>query len=257
MELRQPTPNCSDFDVVLVESEGPAFRVLLPEHVRGDGLNLDKGCHYHIIPGVWQDTDAGVQGRFDVGGSLAVGVDIASEDKAIFVSLTVTNRQETAIRNVFAEVCASVNRMPDEPNWCNRQFLPGLPLDRFLQGRHWYERLTPQGLSALTPAGWIPMHPHPDDPDADQVPLYSPARSGTTDARACAVPSPDGGLLFFQAWNVGCEYVAPFPGNACMHLSPFLGPVLAPGASLTIHGLIGMHEGDRDSLARRLVARLG
>jgi len=96
------------------------------------------------------------------------------------------------------------------------------------------------------------MHPTPDAPDSTKVPLYSFTPSPEVDARACAAESADGGFWFFQWWDTPCRWCAPFPGNACMHLEPFVAERLPMGESAGIRGRIGMHEGDRASLEEML-----
>jgi len=45
---------------------------------------------------------------------------------------------------------------------------------------------------------------------------------------------------------------APFPGNACKHLEPFVAERLPMGESASVNGRIGMHEGYRASLKKAL-----
>ena len=250
MLIRQQTPNCSDFDVCLEGEGSPAFRALLPEAIMADGLTETGGAH--VIPGHWAQTEMGMQGSFGVRRQFEVVVAIETGPQEMQVSMTLKNVGNELLRHVRVDICTSVNHLPGDPGWCNRRFLPDLPLDRSAQGRFWFEKVTPNRLFVLTSDGWSGMHPCPEKPDADQVPLYSFVPSARADARGCAARSPDGEAHLFQAWNVPCHHCTPCPGNACMHLHPCVAEVLAPGGTATIRGVIGMHVGDRDSLAQSL-----
>ena len=171
MKLYQQTPNCSDFDVIITKSEGPSFRVLLPEWIRGVGVQYQGLCH--TIPGIWHETERGMHGVYEIAEQLRVGVEIETKHTEILVKLGVKNRGNSHIQDMWLNVCTSVNHLPGDPGWSNSNFLPSLPLDRTIQGRYWYEHVTPHHLLALTSTGWIPMHPYPDSPDANNVPLYS------------------------------------------------------------------------------------
>ena len=250
MRFVQQTSDCSDFDVILDGEETPAFRVLLPEVVYADGLDSVRGAH--VIPGAWEWGTGRVLGRVALSEQIKLGVTIIEEGGYIRVALRLTNSPGSPLTNVSAEVCVSANHLPGEPGWCNEAFLPNLPLDRDAQGRAWFEHVTPHNLRALTARGWVDMHPCADRPDPDSVPTYSFSPSDVADARACAVGSHDGSTLLFQAWDAPCRYVTPCPGNACMHLIPQVAKALAPGATATINGVIGVFAGTREELAARL-----
>jgi len=253
--LHAQTANCADFDVFLNgDDTAPSFRVLLPEWVRGEGVEHTGA--FHVIPGEWRGDEFGLSGQFTVGGQLEIGVRVNTEPSAFGVTLTVRNVGESAISHVWANICAGVTHLPGEPGWSNARFIPGVPLDRTEQGRYWYDVLTPRRLVAFTRRGWIPMHPTPDAPDSTKVPLYSFTPSQVPEASACAVESADGGLWFYQWWDAPCLWCAPFPGNACMHLEPFVAERLVAGETASIRGRIGMHEGDRASL-EGMLRRLG
>ncbi len=250
MTLLQQTPNCSDFDVILEGETSPAFRVLLPERIWADGL--DSTQHFHTVPGTCRRHAHGIEGSYAVGNELEIAISIETRPHDIGVVLKVRNIGRHALADVWADVCAGLSRLPGQPAWCNRQFLPNVPLDRALQGRHWYEQLTPRRLLALTDEGWVPMHPSPERPQTNSVPAYSSVLSEMANARACALQSPDGGVFFFQAWASPCRYRQPFPGNACMHLEPFVSANVEPSSSASIRGLVGMHYGDQRSLVERI-----
>lgn len=247
MRLIQQTPDTSDFDVIFGGQETPAFRILLPEALVVDGKAIANGCH--TVTGDWQFERDAAEGSFSPSAGLLVRVRIQCRDSDMLVGMSVTNTSPRPFANVTANVCASVNHLPGDPGWCNRDFIPGVPLDRDLQGRHWYSNVTPPGLQALTGDGWVAMHPRPGDPNPDAVPKYSWVPSARDDIRACAVKSHDGSLLFFQWWDAQCRYVEPFPGNACMHLMPVIAAKLAPGETATVRGMAGVLVGDWAGLA--------
>jgi len=250
MELLQQTKDCSDFDVVLAEGSGPAFRILLPEHANADGYQRRM---LHMIPGDWRHSPGGSAGMFNVAGELEISVSLTKDESDVRVELKVRNLMDRRLSDVYVNVCGAVNHIPGEPPWCNRTFIPDAPLDRAVQGRLWYERITPGGLFALTAGGWVTMHRQPDAPDADAVELYSFTPSDRPEAYACAVHSPDGAAWFFQAWNSNCYYLAPCPGNACMHLQPMVADTLAPGEQAQIVGLAGIHTAAQDELAEKIM----
>lgn len=246
MRLIQQTPDCSDFDVVLENRSSPDFRVLLPEWIRGNELTHKGG--FHTIPGLWSQTDTTVQGHFTVDDQIEIGVNIVKGVSDIAVKLSITNISSILLTNLWANICTSLNHLPGEPGWSDQRFLPGIRLERSVQGRCWYEQITPHRLFALTDSGWKGMHPHPDDPDINKVPLYSFVPSEFPEAVACAVESPDGGCFFFHAWDTRCRWCTPCPGNACMHLEPMMTERLLPGEHASIHGRIGLYYGARTSL---------
>lgn len=247
MKLIQQTANCSDFDVVL-DTDMPAFRVLLPEHVASHMEVIHTG-HAHTIRGAWRQIADGCGGLFRIEERVEVSVQIFAERGGIAIVLTLRNLTPDPLRHVTVNVCASVNHLPGAPPWCNRQFLPDVPIERFEQGRYWYEVVTPNGLRALTRRGWRLMHPTPQNPSAANIDPYTFLPSAAPEAFACAAQSHDGRKLFFQAWDVPCYYAAPFCGNACMHLHPLVAEVLESGASATIHGHVGIFEGGWEDLA--------
>jgi len=223
----------------------PAFRVLLPEHIRGTGLAYSG--FFHIIPGEWQDTERGISGFFLAGQELRVDVSVQRGEMFIAVGLAVTNISDKTLRDVDGDICTAANCLPGKPSWANTDILPGsLPLDRDVQGRYWYSKITPDRLFALTTRGPVRMHPRPDDPDPDAVPQYGFSPSPEANARACYVMSENGKKLLYQAWNVPCRYCAPSPGNACMHLRPVLAETLGPGERVAIWGKMGMRKSGSD-----------
>ena len=193
MILVQQTPDCSDFDVVPDGWAAPAFRILLPEWIHAEGI--DYRSQFHTIPGRWDRTPDLASGSFRVGDLHGICVSVAGRGASIEIGLRIENIAGTPFRDPYANICLSLNHLPGVPDWSNDRLLGGVELERSVQGRYWFERVAPRRLAALTAAGWRPMHPHPDDPDADAVPLYSFVPSERSEARACAVETADGGTL--------------------------------------------------------------
>ena len=252
MQIIQQTPKCSDFDVTPDGMPGPAFRVLLPEWIQGKGIR-HKGL-FHIVPGIWSKTSHGLHGVFSVDRQLELAVGVEPHGTAVLVTLGVRNIGDIELRDLWADVCTSLNHLPGNPGWSNAAYLGDAKLDRSEQGRYWYNTVTPRRLQAFTARGWIPMHPAPDAPDADMSPMYRFDPSKAADAFACAVESPDGSEFCFQAWDTPCRYCTPCSGNACMHLKPFLTDFMKPRTSATIRGMIGIHRGNRAGLEANLEA---
>ena len=252
MILHQQSPDCSDFDFTPAGSAGPAFRLLLPEHVSGAGL---KTKYLHTVPGTWTRAGNGTRGRFCVDERIEIGIEILTTNAEAVITMTVTNKTDDSMTGVSANVCAAVNHTPgeSEPEWSNPAFVPeSVSLDRYAQGDYWFEQFTPQRLFALTNRGWVHMHPAPDNPLGLDRPRYAFEPSAEACARACAVESRDRTCWFYQAWDAPCRYCTPCAGNACMHLVVDLSPSLAPGEAVSVRGRTGLHKGDRDALTRHL-----
>lgn len=255
MKIYQQTKDCSDFDIVIDKEEKPSFRVLLPEWIKADGIKFEGLCH--TIPGEWQHQENLVKGNYNVTDQLRVDVDIKLRHTDILVDLSLTNTGNHNVDNIWLDVCTSVNHLPGEPLWGNEVFMGNMPLDRTIQGRFWYEQLAPHHLFAITPESWVNMHPNPDNPDADLVPLYNFAPSEKAEAIGCAVESLNGDTFCFQAWSNLSRYCTPSPGNACMHLRPFMVKLLNPDKTARIRGLIGIHFGNRLDLKTKIMGILG
>jgi len=252
MKLHQQSPNCADFDVFLAENEAPSFRVLLPELITAGGLAGEDCPLFHTIPGTWAIQGDRASGSFTTPHPLAVFVTMHLRRSDIAVALAMRNDTPNTLTDVEGNICVSPNHLPGAQGWYNPRFLPEMAPDRDAQGRCWYEKLTPGRLRALTAAGWVEMHAHPRDPDLDAVPPYNFAPSTRADAVACAVPSLDEVDYLFQAWSTPCRFIAPFPGNACMHLLPALAKRLDPGESAITYGSIGILHGDRNALTAHI-----
>jgi|GEM_PF-1565082 len=250
MQIVQQTPGCSDLDVTVDGIPEPAFRILLPEWIQGKGIR-HKGL-FHIVPGIWSNTSHGLHGVFSVDRQLELTVGVEPRGAAVATTLSVKNVGNVELRDLWADICTSLNHLPGNPGWSNAEYLGGTRLERNEQGRYWYNAVTPKRLQALTVRGWVPMHPAPDAPDADKSPMYRFDPSKAADAFACAVESLDGSEFCFQAWDTPCRYCTPCPGNACMHLKPFLADILKPRSSVTVRGMVGIHKGDRAALEATL-----
>jgi len=183
--------------------------------------------------------------------------DIKLRHTDILIDLSLTNIGNHDISNIWTDVCTSVNHLLGEPSWSNEEFMGNMPLDRTIQGRFWYEKLAPLHLFAITPRNWVNMHLNPDNPNADLVPLYNFAPSEKAEAIGCAVESLDGDTFCFQAWSSLSRYCTPSPGNACMHLRPFIAESLSPDETAKIRGLIGIHFGNRLDLKTEIISILG
>jgi hypothetical protein len=250
MKLVQQSAGCSDFDVVLAGNDTPSFRVVLPEHIKAREYEERGGIH--MIPGSWEARENGIKGNFRLGDEFEFRPDIRLGEAELAIELVVKNLMNTVLHDVATVVCTSPNHLPGDPGWCNRDFIPGVPVDRDLQGRFWYEKVTPQGLFALTDSGRVMMHPHPDNPDPDAVPKYSFTPSALPNAYACVARNLDGNRFFYQAWNVDCYWMTPCPGNACMHLIPVVAMTMKPGEESAARSIVGIHAGSEDDLIRRI-----
>ena len=253
--LVQQTPSCSDFDVTLPGKEAPAFRVLLPEHISWD--EDEKLSGLHTFPGQWVETTDHLSGAFVCDGSFEISVIIDPKETEILIEMEIRNLTRGTCQDLRANICASVNHLPGEPGWSNRDFVPdSVPLNRDLQGRYWYEEATPQSLKAWTGASWVLMHAFPDRSNANTVDRYFFKAGELDNAYACAVESRDGKKLFYQAWNAPCLYWSPFPGNACTHLLPRVASSLEPGRTARVKGMVGVFSGNRSELAQQIRSEL-
>jgi len=256
LRLVQPYPNCSDFDVVPVGWNKPAFRLLLPEQVSAEGPKKIEHGGTHGTVGKWQTTNEGLHGVFRIGEAFEITVDLAGRDKTVDIQMAVRNLTPETLGQVRVLICSPVNHLPGKPDWSNRLFIPqDIPEDRDAQGRYWYQHVAPQRLRALRPQGWIVTHPSPDNPDPDGVPKYNFLVSTTSDTAAYAVQSLDGKWLFYQTWDKPSRYATPCPGNACMHLHPLVAERLEPGATATIRGKAGLFQGDWEGLRKLVKAK--
>ena len=253
MRLIQQSPDCADFDVIVDEAHGPAFRVLLPEMISADGREdlLDHGF-LHTLPGRWTRSKRSCSGEIEVPGKLQLRIQIDLNETDIRQQIGVRNITSQNLKNVVANFCTGVTHLPGAPPWSNRDFIPeSVPLDRDLHGQYWYQHVAPRGVRFLTADGWKIIHPQPNDPD--------PAKRGKYDAReieeligmGCAA-SAVGGAFVFQCWNSPCHTLTPFSGNACMHLFAKVAKLLRPGEEAIVAGGTGVFHGDWQRLAEHM-----
>ncbi len=92
MELVQQNPECSDFDVVFDQSEGPSFRVILPETIKANEYEEYGGTHG--IPGKWNISSDGIEGSFKLNDDFEFSAAIAAGDGEIQIKLGVKNLLE-------------------------------------------------------------------------------------------------------------------------------------------------------------------
>ena len=231
-------------------TDGPSFRVLLPEHIKAEEYEEYGGLHG--IPGGWEIRADGIEGGYRLKDDFEFRVGISSDDGEMRISLGVKNLLDRTLHDITVAICASVNHLPGAPGWCNDDFLPGLELDRDVQGRYWYGKVTPEGLIALTTRGRVMMHPRRGNPDPDAVPQYEHIASENPCAYACVARNEDGSRSFYQAWNRECYWTAPFRGNACMHLMPVVARELKPGEESVMDGIVGIAAGDVERAVNRI-----
>ena len=245
--LRQSSPGCSDISVIPAGWENPAYRLLLPEHIFSEtGISFGG---VHTILGRWNKVPGGILGKYSVGETFEISVDIKGLDTYVDIEVSIENLAPEDLTDVRMVICSSVNHLPGNPDWSNRLFIPDeVSEDRDAQGRYWYQHLTPDRLMALDPSGWFGTHPYPENPDPDLVPRYSFVESTTDDTLAYAVQSLDGKWIFYQAWDRPSRHATPCPGNACMHLHPLVSSRMGPGENGVVRGRCGMFQGDWEEL---------
>ena len=252
MKLYQQTENCSDFDISLDGDSSPSFRVLLPEHIEGAGLET-RFVHTH--PGTWATDGQQTSGRLELEGRVRVDIEIHCTENLAAITMSLSNLTNETMTNLSANICTAVNQLPSEspPDWSNRRFIPDeIPLDRFEQGDYWFEQHTPNRLFALTGTDWVHMHPNPAEPVGMDRPRFAFNPSEQANAQACAVESLDGSEWFYQAWNRPCYYCTPCCGNGCMHLVVCIADSLEPGESVTLKGWIGSNTGNQNDLSKHI-----
>lgn len=252
LRMLQQTPDCSDVDVVPAGWKRPAFRLLLPEHVWLDEGSKRHDFGAHCTVGRWEKSEGELSGVYRLADKVEITVKLSGRDNTVDIQMGFRNLTSELFRQVRIDICASVNHLPGKPDWSNGLFFPkDVPENREIQGRYWFQHVTPRRERALRPDGWIVTHRSPDNPDPDQFPSEMNFQaSKTADTIAYAAQSRDGKWLYFQTWDRPCQHTAPFPGNACMHLYPLVAERLEPGATVEIHGRAGLFHGDWDGLRK-------
>ena len=248
-------------------SNKPLTVLILTFHFQEKGLRLFAYCFQSTSPGTRTNTcpdctpsrENGSQRRrrFQVCSCVAAVSRSRSSSNPgnteILIEMDFRNLTGGTCRNLRANICASLNHLPGEPGWSNRDFIPAsVPLDRDLQGRYWYEKGTPRSLQYWTGGSWGQMHAFPDRPSADTVNRYFFKAGELDNAYACALQSQNGKKLFYQAWSAPCQHWSPFPGNACTHLLPMVASQLEPEQTARITGMVGVFSGNRSELAQRI-----
>ena len=255
VRFRQEAPGSLDFDFVLPGESSPACRLLAPETI---AVASEEPGGFRAIP---RGTMHTIQGRLARAGhavvvqhtfakTMSTRTVLRPRGTYVEVELTVRNLSQSTWRNLQAEFCLGINRLPAREPWANQAFFPGVALDRNVQGALWFSRITPRRLKLYQGGRWLPLHPSPDDPDPARFPTYNqPFR----DLRAASIvalasePSQPQLFLLFDAPSAARE---PFKGNACLHLIPMLAKMLDPGKSATVRGKAGFHGRRLDDLAR-------
>ena len=241
-----------DIDVILPGESTPAFRLLAPEAIYGDGMEKVGGVH--MRPATWTESGDELEGTLKLGEAVECALRLKPTADGTLMRITIKNTSEDTYKDVRLDICANLCRLPrsHKVEWSNRDFIPeSVPLDRTQHGKHWYSVVTPTKLKAWRPGkGWVIMHERPDNPEPDPNNPYWRVVSETDDSFGCAVMSQDGKKLFYQVWRAErSHHQSPFAGNACMHLKPQIAKTLAPGQVATIQGKAGIFEGTWEQMA--------
>jgi len=241
-----------DLDVILPGESTPAFRLLAPEAIYGDGMEAFHGVH--MRPATWTESANELEGTLKLGDAAECTLWLKPTADGALMKISIKNTSQNTYRDVRLDSCANLCRLPKTHNveWSNRSFIPErVPLDRTQQGAYWYRELTPTKLKAWRPGtGWVIMHARPDNPEPDPNNPYWRVVSETDNSFGCAVASLDAKKLFYQVWRADrSRHQSPFAGNACMHLKPQICKELAPGRTATIQGKAGIFQGTWDELA--------
>lgn len=241
-----------DIDVILPGESTPAFRLLAPEAVYGDGMEKVGGVHMRAA--TWTESGGELEGTLKLGEAAECTLWLKPTADGALMKISIKNTSEDTYKDVRLDICANLCRLPrsHKVEWSNRDFLAeSVPLDRTQQGAYWYRELTPTKLKAWRPGkGWIIMHARPDNPEPDPKQPYWRVVSETDDSFGCAVMSVDGKKLFYQIWRTDrSHHQSPFAGNACMHLKPQIAKTLAPGQAATIEGKAGIFQGTWNEMA--------
>lgn len=235
--VEQEMEGRSDFDFVLPNGATPSFRLLAPEILFMDGIRLDK---IHTIPGTQVRRADGLGVELSIPGKAFTRVRLRPQASWVDVEYSITNRDQKTWKNVAAEFCLGLDRLPSHVRpWSNAEFFPSALLGRSALGAYWFSVLTPRRLECYSGAVWVPLHPRPDDPDPAKVPLYPTPPDKLLPASIVVLRARGSQPQFFMMWSKKGFARAPFPGNACMHLVPQLADQLKPGETATIRGRAG------------------
>lgn len=231
-----------DIDFVLPGETIPSFRLLCPEHIGTIDRNLGEEVgakYFHMAKGKSHSQDGVLVIEHSFPKVFDFQIKIIPQTSYVDLEVTVKNTGEKSWKDLTANFCAGLTRLPGNPPWANRKFFPEMELDRYLHGKYWYSKITPQRLKCYSGNGWELLHPHSDNPDPSLVPQY-PVSLANAKSTGIVALEPDGNQpQFFILWDKEGQACDPFPGNACMHLSPLIAHSVNPGESGTINGKIG------------------
>ncbi len=115
VRITQPDGPTCDFDVTLPGDQSPAFRLLAPEHLTGQGITARRLLH--TISGRWTVSPQRLDGAFNAGPDVRMAVRMEPRASEARVTVTVTNTGQQEFRNVCVNVCANLNRLPSEHPW--------------------------------------------------------------------------------------------------------------------------------------------
>jgi hypothetical protein len=239
--VEQEVEGRSDFDFVPPNQSKPTFRLLAPETSSVDGVRLDKRL-MHTITGTQIQRADGLGVELSIPGKAFTCVIVRPQTSWVDVEYSVTNRDVRTWKNVTAEFCLGLNRLPSQIRpWSNAEFFPGALLDRSVQGAYWFSVLTPQRLQCYSAGQWVGLHPRPEDPDPAKFPRYPTfaASDKLLPSSIIVLRADDSQPQFFMMWSKEGYARPPFPGNACMHLASQLAGELKPGETATIRGKAG------------------
>lgn len=246
IRFKQEVPGSLDFDFVLPGGSSPACRLLAPETIAiaseepGGFRAIPRGT-MHTIPGRLARVGETVAVEHTFAKIMSTRTVLRPRGTYVEVELTVRNLSESTWRNLQAEFCLGLNRLPAKEPWANQTFFPGVALDRNVQGALWFSRITLHRLKFYQGGRWLLLHPSPADPDPARRPAYNqPFRDLHPASIVALEPEPSQPQLFllFDAPSAARE---PFKGNACLHLIPMLAKTLEPGKSATVRGKAGFH----------------
>lgn len=240
-----------DIDFALAGETTPSFRLLCPEHIGTIDRNLGEEVgakYFHIAKGKshWQKGVLVIEHIFPK--AFDFQITIHPQISYIDLEVTVKNTGEKEWKDLTANFCAGLTRLPGKPPWANRKFFPEMELGRYLHGKYWYSKITPQRLKCYTGKEWELLHPHPDNPDPSLVPQYPASLANAKSATIVALEPVGNQPQFFMMWERDGQACDPFPGNACMHLSPLIAHSVNPGETITIKGKVGFRGKDLNEL---------
>ena len=247
-------PDSQGCDFQVADPAGkPLFRLVLPETLY-ENRSVPVDHIIHTYPGIRIAGQHAASCVIERNDRVSYESDLSEADAdTLKMSISVKNHTGRVLRDLRLDICQAPGCLPGYPDpWANTDFMPaGLPLDRDIQGREWYEQVSVNRQRGLAGGEWIVLHPSPACPRIDEQNKYPLITGDQPDAAAVALLSIDRATILYMAWAVPCYWRAPFPGNACMHIMPAL-PDLQPGGRCAITGQCGLFYGSLAQLAERL-----